>query len=66
MLGLLTSNELRSAGYKPNNQLRDQQVALEWLRKHIADFGGAVDQITLAGESTGAGLSYLSITHLAS
>lgn len=53
--GFLTSAELRSAGYKPNNQLRDQRVAFEWLRKHIADFGGDGGEITVAGESAGAG-----------
>lgn len=53
--GFLTSAELRSAGYKPNNHLRDQRVAFEWLRKHVADFGGNGEEITVAGESAGAG-----------
>jgi carboxylesterase type B len=54
-LGLLTSKELREAGYKANNQLRDQIAALDWIRRHIAGFGGDEENITLAGESTGAG-----------
>ena len=55
MPGYLTSAELRSAGYKPNNQLRDQRVAFAWLKKNIAGFGGAEGEITVAGESSGAG-----------
>lgn len=55
MPGFLTSAELRSAGYKPNNQLRDQRVAFSWLKKNIAGFGGAEDEITVVGESAGAG-----------
>ncbi|VUC37783.1 unnamed protein product [Clonostachys rosea] len=54
LLGLLTSQELRDAGYKPNNQLRDQRVAFQWLRKYISGFGGNPGSITAAGESTGA------------
>ena len=53
--GFLTSQELRDAGYKPNNGLRDQLVAFEWIKKHIAGFGGSPDDITAAGESAGAG-----------
>ncbi|KAH7000696.1 esterase/lipase [Ilyonectria destructans] len=53
-LGNLTSAALRSAGYKPNNQLRDQRVAFAWLHKYIAGFGGVPSEITVTGESTGA------------
>ncbi|KAL2856426.1 Alpha/Beta hydrolase protein [Aspergillus pseudoustus] len=52
-LGFLTSEELRSAGYKANNGLRDQRVAIEWVRKHIHEFGGDPENITLAGMSAG-------------
>lgn len=51
--GLLTSQALRAAGYKPNNSLRDQRTALLWLREHLPGFGGDPDNITLAGESAG-------------
>ncbi|KAE8376990.1 Alpha/Beta hydrolase protein [Aspergillus bertholletiae] len=54
MFGFLTSDELRKAGYKANNGLRDQRVAIEWVRRHIADFGGDPDNVTAAGESAGA------------
>lgn len=55
MPGYLTSAELRSAGYKPNNQLRDQRAAFTWLKKNVAGFGGDGDEITAVGESAGAG-----------
>ncbi|PYH42313.1 putative carboxylesterase [Aspergillus saccharolyticus JOP 1030-1] len=54
VFGFTTSKELRDAGYKANNGLRDQRVALEWVRRHIGDFGGDPDNITLAGMSAGA------------
>ncbi|KAJ1706347.1 carboxylesterase [Aspergillus flavus] len=54
VFGFLTSDELRKAGYKANNGLRDQRVALEWVRRHIEDFGGDPDNVTAAGESAGA------------
>lgn len=57
MFGFLTSDELRKAGYKANNGLRDQRVALEWVRRHIEDFGGDPDNVTAAGESAGAGMA---------
>ncbi len=43
-----------------NCGLRDQQCGLEWVRDHIAAFGGDPAQVTIAGESAGGG----SVLHL--
>ncbi|KAF4456815.1 alpha beta-hydrolase [Fusarium albosuccineum] len=53
--GFLTSPELRSAGCKTNNGLRDQRAALRWIQEYIGGFGGDPRNVTVMGQSAGGG-----------
>ncbi|KAI0739014.1 carboxylesterase from carbohydrate esterase [Daedaleopsis nitida] len=50
-LGFLSLNDGKTNG---NFGLADQIAALDWVRKHIAAFGGDKDRITVFGQSAGA------------
>ncbi|KAL5404596.1 hypothetical protein PMIN03_009023 [Paraphaeosphaeria minitans] len=54
VLGNLTSSELRAAGYRGNNALRDQKCALQWVQSHIEAFGGDERNVTAFGVSAGS------------
>ncbi|CAH0557021.1 unnamed protein product [Brassicogethes aeneus] len=44
-----------------NNGFKDQVLALKWVREHIANFGGDPNQVTIFGQSAGAGSVHLHI-----
>jgi carboxylesterase type B len=50
ILGFLASTEL---GIDGNFGYKDQVVAFQWIKKHIAGFGGDPNRITASGESAG-------------
>ncbi|RWA11787.1 hypothetical protein EKO27_g3304 [Xylaria grammica] len=53
--GFAQSAALEAEGSE-NAGLRDQRLALEWVRHHIDQFGGDPDKVTIFGQSSG-GLS---------
>ncbi|WVW85869.1 hypothetical protein I302_107907 [Kwoniella bestiolae CBS 10118] len=38
-----------------NTGILDQRLALQWVKKHIYDFGGDPDKVTIYGQSAGGG-----------
>lgn len=58
--GFSASREMEEAGLL-NLGLEDQRVAMQWVQKHIADFGGDPEQVVIMGESAG---SWSVVAHL--
>lgn len=53
-LGILGFFNAKGAGIKGNFGLLDQVAALQWVKKHIASFGGDPNKVTIFGESAGS------------
>lgn len=43
--------------------IRDLLLALQWVKRHVAEFGGDPENITLAGDSAGAWYTYSLASH---
>ncbi|KAJ8480903.1 hypothetical protein ONZ45_g15494 [Pleurotus djamor] len=54
VFGFLSSSEVKADGAL-NAGLLDQEYALRWVQKNIGKFGGDASQVTIWGESAGAG-----------
>jgi para-nitrobenzyl esterase len=63
-LGFFAQSAIDAEGHLNGNYgLMDQQFALKWVRRNIANFGGDPDRVTIFGESAGGQSVY---AHLAS
>ncbi|KAI5832833.1 alpha/beta-hydrolase [Schizophyllum commune Tattone D] len=57
MYGFLAGSDVQAAG-AANLGLIDQQFALQWVQQYIHKFGGNPSDVTIWGESAGAGSVY--------
>lgn len=57
-LGVLGFMSLGTPDYSGNQGLKDQQLALRWIRANIARFGSDADRVTIFGQSAGSASCY--------
>ena len=66
MVVVCINYRLGAHGFLPekssNNGIRDQILALQWVRENIEDFGGDPHNVTIFGESAG-GMSVDTLVH---
>lgn len=61
--GFLAGKEIAANGsLSLNNGLKDQRQALKWVKKHIHEFGGDPDHVTVGGASAGGGSVVFQLT----
>lgn len=60
-LGVFGFLSLGMAKYSGNMGLKDQQLAMRWVKEHIQNFGGDPEQITLFGQSAGGASAHLHV-----
>lgn len=60
--GWLSGQKFKSAGGVPNAGLYDERLALEWIQRHIAKFGGDPSRVTVMGVSAGGGSITMQLT----
>ncbi|KAJ9578096.1 hypothetical protein L9F63_025043, partial [Diploptera punctata] len=58
-LGVLGFLCLPKAGIPGNNGMKDQVMALKWVKKNIANFGGDPNRVTIFGQSAGGASVHL-------